>query len=423
MLQVFDVERTSLRLVFPPNANALQTGKGPVSAGNQSVTRPLLIRAFVAFFMGLVLVVTMPGLTPDAHAQERRERKSILQLFFGGGSQARPEPKAEAPVVRSSRPKKKTVSRAPAPPPVPEVEKLENARKILVVGDFMAGGLAEGLTAAFSESPGVVVVDRSNGSSGLVRDDFYNWPQELPALLAEHQPAVVVMLIGSNDRQQLVIDGNREDVRSSAWTSEYERRTRAVIETVATSRVPLVWVGLPAFQSSSMTTDIVAFNGAYRTMAARANAEFVDIWDGFVDEQGKFVFTGSDINGQQVRLRGSDGINLTRAGKRKIAFYAEKPIRRLLGDAANTAVTGISLGDLPEITMPSAPDVAPALLTRTPPIALTDPELDGGDALLAAMPEAAALVPSPRDQLVRSGEIPAPPEGRVDDFSWPRAGR
>jgi hypothetical protein len=36
----------------------------------------------------------------------------------------------------------------------------------------------------------------------------------------------------------------------------------------------------------------------------------------------------------QVRLRGSDGINVTRAGQRKIAFYIEKPARRLLGDAA-----------------------------------------------------------------------------------------
>jgi hypothetical protein len=54
---------------------------------------------------------------------------------------------------------------------------------------------------------------------------------------------------------------------------------------------------------------------------------------------GKFIFTGSDINGQQVRLRGSDGINVTRAGKRKIAFLHEKsPPAGLLGDAAAVGV-------------------------------------------------------------------------------------
>ena len=36
--------------------------------------------------------------------------------------------------------------------------------------------------------------------------------------------------------------------------------------------------------------------------------EFVDIWDGFVSENGDFIVSGSDVNGQQVRLRTSDGV-------------------------------------------------------------------------------------------------------------------
>ena len=72
---------------------------------------------------------------------------------------------------------------------------------------------------------------------------------------------------------------------------------------------------------------MVTFNGIYREEVEKVGGQFIDIWDGFVDEGGKFVLTGSDINGQQVRLRGSDGINLTKAGKRKLAFYVEKDIR------------------------------------------------------------------------------------------------
>ena len=40
----------------------------------------------------------------------------------------------------------------------------------------------------------------------------------------------------------------------------------------------------------------------------------MDIWDGFVDENGAYVSTGPDINGQPARLRAGDGINLTKAG-------------------------------------------------------------------------------------------------------------
>jgi hypothetical protein len=165
---------------------------------------------------------------------------------------------------------------------------------------------------------------------------------------------------------------------------------------------------------------MVALNSVFRAQIEKAGGEFIDIWDGFVDEDGKFIFTGSDINGQQVRLRGSDGINVTAAGRRKIAFYAEKSIRRLLGDAAAEGVSSIDSASFPEIFMPPAPGENAAAVMRTMPVAMTDPALDGGSALLGEMPSATGLVRSPRDQLVLDGTLPEPPQGRVDNFAWPR---
>ncbi|MBX8827964.1 DUF459 domain-containing protein, partial [Ochrobactrum sp. SFR4] len=90
-----------------------------------------------------------------------------------------------------------------APPPAPVIAKNPDAAKILVIGDFIAGGLAEGLTETFAEAADLQVINRSNGSSGFVRQDYYNWSKELPAILAEQKPAVIVMMIGANDRQTL----------------------------------------------------------------------------------------------------------------------------------------------------------------------------------------------------------------------------
>ena len=73
-----------------------------------------------------------------------------------------------------------------------------------------------------------------------------------------------------------------------------------------------------------MNSDMLAFNDIYRRVGGERGGEFVDVWDGFVDENGAFVSTGPDINGQPVRLRSNDGINFTKAGKRKLAFYARK---------------------------------------------------------------------------------------------------
>ena len=253
-----------------------------------------------------------------------------------------------------------------------------------------------------------------------MRDDYYNWPEQARSIVEEVQPSIIIVQIGSNDRQQLEVNGEREPVRSLNWTAEYERRTQALIDALKSRNTPLLWIGLPAFKSPSMTTDMVALNGVFRTLIEQAGGEFIDIWDGFVDEEGKFIFTGSDINGQQVRLRGSDGINMTKAGRRKLAFYAEKSIRRLLGDAAAEGVSSLDSANFPEIFMPPAPGENAVAITRTAPVAMTDPALDGGSALLGEMPATAGLIRSPRDQLVLDGVLPVAPTGRVDNFAWPR---
>ena len=366
----------------------------------------------------LVLACVAIGQAPAA-AQERVERKSLLQLFFGTPAASRKSAN-DAAAKRTSRPKTARKQRAATVAPVEEaVAKIENARKVLVIGDFLAGGLAEGLTAGFVKSPGVVIVDKSNGSSGLVRQDYYNWPENMPAILAEVQPDVIVVQLGSNDSQQMSVDGEREAVRSAKWIAEYERRTDALIAALSTARRPIVWVGLPSFNFTSMSADMVALNGLFRTHIEQANGEFIDIWDGFVDEDGKFVFTGSDINGQQARLRGSDGINMTQAGRRKMAFYVEKSVRRLLGDAADTDVATLGPDNLPELSsMPTAP-VEATNPVRTLPVSMTDPDLDGGSTLLGGPPQQVNVTPTPRDLLVKDGIATTAPEGRADNFRWP----
>lgn len=381
-----------------------------------------ITRLIVRLAMAVVMVVAAAAmaLTP-ALAQERVERKSLLQLFFGGSGANRPAARTETPDKRTSRPKTARKQRASTVAPAEEaVAKIENARKVLVIGDFLAGGLAEGLAAGFVKSPGVVIVDKSNGSSGLVRQDYYNWPENMPAILAEVQPDVIVVQLGSNDSQQMSVAGEREAVRSAKWIAEYERRTDALIAALSTARRPIVWVGLPSFNFTSMSADMVALNGLFRTHIEQANGEFIDIWDGFVDEDGKFVFTGSDINGQQARLRGSDGINMTQAGRRKMAFYVEKSVRRLLGDAADTDVATLGADNLPELSMPTAP-VEAANPVRTLPVAMTDPDLDGGSALLGGPPQQVNVTPTPRDLLVKDGIAPTAPDGRADNFRWPPA--
>jgi hypothetical protein len=393
-------------------------------------------RRLFHIMVALAVLVTGISIAAPFHAvaQERVYRPWFRNLLIFPRRERRVVPRREVPSVRrkvirrsTAQPVRKKVSRRKAEraaaaarvtePEVPVVEKQADAKIVLVVGDFLAGGLAEGLAEAYAENPRVKIVDRSNGSSGFVRDDFFDWPGEITGIVEAEKPSAIVVMLGSNDRQQMKVGGEREEIRSEAWTKEYELRAEKFGKAIADGKVPFIWVGMPAFKSSKLTSDMLAFNDIYRTAAEGATAEFIDIWDGFVDENGAFVATGPDVNGQPARLRSGDGINMTAAGKRKLAFYAEKPLNKILGETTGGEPVALAPAGLPTVA-PGAPNAAP--VDRTVPISLADPQLDGGTELLGAQAPTKREPRSSGEKLVIEGVAPEPAPGRADDFSRPR---
>ncbi len=73
----------------------------------------------------------------------------------------------------------------------------------------------------------------------------------------------------------------------------------------------------------------VYLNELYRARAEKAGITYIDVWDGFVDEAGRFTLQGPDFEGQTRRLRAGDGVHFTKAGARKLAHYVEREIQRV----------------------------------------------------------------------------------------------
>lgn len=370
--------------------------------------------------LGLVVAITVAALVvglaavsaPPAFAQERVRGWTLRDLFFPRKFQ-RVDPRERVARPRRIAKQRAKPARRIAEPEVVIASKAADAKTILVVGDFIASDLAEGLNMLFASNTRVRIVDRTKNASGFVREDHFDWPGNIAEIIAAEKPAAVVVLVGANDRQRMRIGAARETVRSDAWTREYSARAANFASSASASDVPLVWVGTIPFSSSKSSSDMLALNEIYRRVSADAGAEFIDVWDGFVDENGAFVTTGPDISGQPARLRSSDGVNLTTAGKRKLAFYTEKTLKRLLGEAG--------LGGPPLPGSEGVPSVGPGPgmpTDRTQPIALTDPELDGGTELLGATVTFKSVARPAGDRPSADSAAPATAAGRVDDFSW-----
>jgi uncharacterized protein len=206
------------------------------------------------------------------------------------------------------------------------------------------------------------------------------------------------------------------EFREERWVELYKRKIEQMIGVLKSMGVPVLWVGLPAVRGPKATADTLFLDSLYRDGAGKAGITYVDVWDGFVDEAGRFVEQGPDFEGQIRRLRSYDGVYFTKAGARKLAHYVEREINRLLTARSAPIV-------LP--TEPATPD-ANALPGQPAPRLLAGPILPlvassvGTDQLLGGPGSRPVAIDALAARVLVKGEPLSAPAGRADDFAWPR---
>jgi uncharacterized protein len=346
-----------------------------------------------------------------------------------------------------------------APPATP---RNDATVKIVVMGDANADWLAYGLEDAFSEKPEIGIVRKQRTDSGLIRYDQRReneWPQVAREIITAEKPKFVVMMIGNNDRQTIrekapppapanaqpiqpapplpptPPDLERQPVeqqhrhltpaqarqadygpwefQSEKWEQAYIKRIDATIAALKSGGVPVIWVGLPSQRDTDASADSSYLNELYRGQAEKAGIVYVDIWDGFVDEDGKFSPQGPDYLGQTRRLRTSDGVYFTKFGARKLAHYVEREIERGLG--SQRVPVALPLPAEPEHRGSKGKPGGSVRPMAGPVVPLTGANVGSEQVLLGGPNESPGATVG-----LSAGEAVAAPSGRADDFSWPR---
>ena len=355
-------------------------------------------------------------------------------------------------------------SRAPPPrKPDAKAEPVTPTTSIVVMGDGMADWLAYGLEDAFSDSPEVAILRKDKPHSGLLRydpKDDLDWWHVARDILAQEKANYVVMMLGVSDRQnirerdlakeaeksakeeqdkkaadattakpgqadaqpatadkQAADDKTKKktngvvEFQSEQWERIYDRRIDDTIAALKSKGVPVFWVGLPPIRGTKSTAETSYLNNLYRQRAERAGVVYIDVWDGFVDEAGKFTTFGPDYEGQNRRLRSADGVFFTKYGARKLAHYVEREIRRYMSNRI-VALPTSPVAPTPNDGKPAARPLAGPVVPLTVTTSTTD-ELLGGNSTGRVHGDAIAA------QVLVKGEPLSPQRGRADDFAWP----
>ena len=333
-------------------------------------------------------------------------------------------------------------------PPAPRKVETPSTATVVVIGDTFGDWLGYGLEQAFAETPEIGIVRKIKPDFGLARDnprlDAPEWSQAIKDLLATEKPSAIVVMLGVSDRlplrdrvsaaigtptpadsdhpaaatteAQRRPPGGNYEFHTDKWAELYSKRIDDMIAALETKAVPIVWVGLPAIRGAKSTSDMSYLNGLYRARAEKAGINYVDIWDGFVDEQGLYTQQGPDFEGQTRRLRTYDGVYFTKAGAEKLGHYVEHELRRVLmshvlpvalpGPEEQSPAKGAALG-------------RPAIGPVVPLSASSGGE--GGELLGAASHPTEQGSDPLATRVLKGGDAIAAPHSRADDFSWPRA--
>src|SRR5215475_7335686 len=361
-----------------------------------------------------------------------------------------------------------------APPPKKAEGKDEQAgptTSIVVMGDDMADWLGYGLEDVFSDTPEIRIVRKNKLNSGLLHYDAkgdLDWSRVARDTLAKEKVDYVVMMLGVGDRQAIrekdlakeadtrakdqqakdqaakepqtkdrqakdeaeKKDGQKSEngtssaqrakkpvspaeFRSEEWETIYSRRIDDTIAALKSKGVPVIWVGLPPLRGARASSDAAYLNELYRARAERAGIKYVDVWDGFVDEAGKYSNYGPDYEGQVRRLRLSDGIFFTKSGAIKLARYVEQELSRYMSNRVPVALPSGSLEAAPSDSKPTErPRMGPV-------ISLTGPQKDkDSDSLIGAPGISPTLGDAIATKVLAKGETIAAPPGRADNFAW-----
>lgn len=341
--------------------------------------------------------------------QQPRKRRTLMDLLFGPKE---PQVVQQAPVEQPRPKAAPTTAAAPAAPAKPVVEKAAKATRLMVFGDSLGIDLAKALDRFYAEDPNLVVINKSKASTGFVRHDYYDWNKAIADEIAANSFDLAVVFLGVNDMQVLDENGQSYTPLSDDWDKHYTARLNDVLSRLRAANKPVVWIGLPPVADASFSADLSQITSLQRMASFSGGAEFLDIYEKFADEDGKFTSFGPDLKGQNVRMRKDDGIHFSTAGSDKLAFYLSQSIRTFYrGGGVSIAAADPLLGtDAQPMLRPPYQglgqvrllEVAGAVvpLSKTPPRAT--------DLITAATAPAAA--PIDLDTLMKA------PIGRADAF-------
>ncbi len=234
----------------------------------------------------------------------------------GNSSAVRPQPGTET-------------SDTAAPPTTAALPSRPSARptaaeplRLWVGGDSLAAGPS---WAVFEDAVATGVVKPQaeyQVGTGLVRNEFWDWPKHMDAVVRARNPQISVFMVGANDDQGIEVDGTSYQPPSPEWLAEYRTRVASLMTTLTRGGRRLIWLGMPPMQDPTYSESMHTVDQVFQDEAAKhKRVTYVDTWTLFSEpgSPGTYAQYLPDANGTPINVRLDDGIHLNVEGSQLLS--------------------------------------------------------------------------------------------------------
>jgi uncharacterized protein len=297
----------------------------------------------------------------------------------------------------------------------------EDAYRILVIGDALAGGLGAGLTRMAEPEPGFEIVNRFQEVSGIARPEVYDWAENLPNIMEDKDFKAVVVLLGANDRQSIRSGDFRHVFNTPDWLAAYKAQTDQLLDVLVARNVKIFWVAIPPMGDALYDADMKILAALQKQEVQAKGATYVDLRPAFLASDGTYTDTGEDDTGVVRKLRARDGVTFFKQGNNRFGQLLLAAIKKDMDVKPDQTVPQSATTSPPfdgEAIPMFGQDVGDGKVATFQPEKASTPEASKLAINKSSVSRADISPGSTAEKLFVQGEAAPAPAGRFDDFSY-----
>jgi uncharacterized protein len=194
--------------------------------------------------------------------------------------------------------------------------------RLWVGGDSLAAGPSWAVFVNAKATGVIKPLAEYQVGTGLVRNEFWDWPKHVDAVVRARNPQVSVFMVGANDDQGIDVNGTALHPPDQAWVDEYARRVDAVMATLTAHGRRLIWIGMPPMRDPQYSQSMGLLDLIFASEARKhRRVTYVDTWTMFSapGAPGTYAQYITDESGQPTNMRLDDGIHLNVEGSQYLA--------------------------------------------------------------------------------------------------------